>query len=113
MFYDLYCYFITDVYNYKWHFVVILNSTRPKMITPCSPILLTINTALSDDTIVLHINVRQRLIKAFVGYYSNQTLPIIADQLSACPHWYFCPFILSDELQLSQVGVSPCHHPDL
>ena len=38
-----------------------------------------------------------------IGYYSNQTPPIIADQLFACLHWNFCPFIFSDELQLFQV----------
>ena len=51
--------------------------------------------------------------KAFIGYYSNKTLPIIADQLFPCLHWYFCLFVWSDELQLFGVGGSPCHHADL
>jgi len=51
--------------------------------------------------------------KAFIGYYSNQRFPIIADQLFACLQWYFWTLIFSDELQLFQVGGSPCHHPDL
>lgn len=51
--------------------------------------------------------------KSFIGFYSNQTLPVLAEQLFARLHRYFCPLIFCNELQILQFGGSSCHHPGL